>query len=133
MRRWRAFEQIAEKHRSDLPEHLQSRFSAANFGKVWDVLQNMGIAVAFEEEDLTREKTVQRERTAIAQTYILWLLKMAPYRGKWNDMHLLALAWHMSPAGSPLSFRTVVARICKGATSAHRLEKSWESVLSEKV
>jgi hypothetical protein len=134
LRKWRVFEQTAQKHRSELPEHVQSRFSNAILREVGRALNNMGMATVLdEEEDLASEKGRGRERSEIAQTYIWWYLKMAPYRGKWNDMHQLAYAWCMSPVASIQGFRTVVYRICKGITATHQFETSWESVLSEKV
>ena len=131
--RWRVFEQIVRQHRSELPKHIQPRFSIAELREVGKLLHKMGIAATLDEEDLSIEKASERERSEIAQAYILWRWKMAPYRGKWNDMHRLAFAWHMSPAGSVKGFRTVVDRICKGAVSPRPLEKPWESILSEKV
>jgi hypothetical protein len=131
--RWRVFEQVVKKHRSKLPVHVQPRFSNAILREVSRVLQNMGISTALDEDELASEKGRERELSEIAQAYIWWLLKLAPYRGKWNDMHRLAVAWHMSPAASVRDFRTVVNRICKGAACTHRFEKSWESVFSQKI
>jgi len=131
--KWRVFKQVVKKHRSELPVHVQPRFSDVILGDVEKILQNMGIATVVDEEDLARETRHERERSEIAQTYIWWHLKMPNYRGKWNDMHLLAFAWHMSETASVKSFRAMVHRICKGAPRAYRFEKSWESVLSEKL
>jgi hypothetical protein len=130
--KWRVFKQVVQKHRSDLPVHLQSRYSDAILREVSKVFQNMGIATVLDEEDLASEKDRERKPSPIAQTYIWWCLMLAPYRGKWNDMHQLAVAWRMSPAESVNRFRTVVGRICKGATCSYCFGKSWESVLSEK-
>jgi hypothetical protein len=129
VRRWRVFEEVVRNSRSDLPDHLQSLLSVANLSSVSKALQKMGIAIAFREENLTRQKAGERERSAIAETYILWRLKMAPYRGKWNDMHLLARRWHMSPTDSGKNFQSVVNRICNGTTSTNWLGRSWESAL----
>ncbi len=130
--KWRAFEQVVQKHRSELPVHLQSRFSNAILRDAGKTFQNMGIAIVLDEEDLAGETGGERERSEIAQAYIWWCLKLAPYRGRWNDMHQLASAWRMSPAASVGSFRAVVNRICKGATCTNWFGDSWESVLSEK-
>jgi hypothetical protein len=129
--KWRAFKQVVQKHRSELPVHLQSRYSDAILRDVTKVLHDMGIATVLDEENLASEKDRERKPSPIAQTYIWWCLKLAPYRGKWNDMHQLAVAWKMSPAGSVHSFRTVVDRMCKGATCTYWFG-AWESVLSEK-
>jgi hypothetical protein len=129
--KWRLFKQVVERHRSELPVHLQSRYSDAILHKVSNVLQNMGIATVLDEEDLASEKDCERKPSEIAQTYIWWCLKVPRYRGKWNDMHQLAVAWRMSPTGSVKSFRTVVGRICKEAPCTHWFG-AWESVLSEK-
>jgi hypothetical protein len=129
--KWRLFEQVVQKHRSELPVHLQSRFSNTILGEVRKILRNMGIAAVLDEEDLIRERGRERELSATAQTYIWWRFAMAPYRGKWNDMHQLAFTWRMSPTASIKRFRTVVGRICKGATCSYPFGKSWESVLSE--
>jgi hypothetical protein len=133
LRPWRRFKQVVRKHRSELPEHVQPPFSDAILGGVAKALQNMGIAITCDEDDLATQPGNERERSEIAQAYIWWRSKIPQYRGKWNDMHRLAFAWKMSPTGSVKGFRTVVNRICEGATSDHRFEKSWESVLSENV
>ncbi len=130
--KWEVFEQVVQKHRSELPVNLQSRFSNATLHDVSKILHNMAIATVLDEEDLTVEKGGDRERSEIAQTYIWWHLKMAHYRGKWNDMHQLAYAWKMTPAGSVRSFRTVVYRICKGVKCRRLFANAWESALSEK-
>jgi hypothetical protein len=131
--RWRAFQKVVQKHREELPVHLQSRVSDAALREVGKALQNMGIAVALDEDDLASEKGRERERPEIAQAYIWWRLELAPYRGKWDDMHRLASAWRMSPTGSVRLFRTVVDRICKGAARADRFGTPWESVFSKKL
>ena len=130
VRNWRVFKQVVQEHRSELPVHLQSRFSSTILHDVGKVFQNMGIATVLDEEDLASEKRRGPERSPIIQTYIWWRLKLAPYRGKW--MHELAFAWKMSPAASVKRFRSVVTRVCKGVTCAYRFEEPWESVLSEK-
>ncbi len=131
--RWRAFDQVVRKHRPELPIHIKSRFSNATLREVGKIFQSMGIVTVLDEEDLTREQGHERERSEIAQAYVWWRLKMAPYRGKWNDMHRLAFAWHMSSAGSASGFRTVVTRISKGAVCIDSFGRSWDSVLSENV
>jgi len=131
LRKWRMFEQVVHKHRSAMPVHLRPRFSKAILLDVRKKMHNMGIATVLDEEDLSLEQ--DREGVSpIAQTYTWWRLKLAPYRGKWNDMHQLAFAWHMSPAASVRSFRTVVDRACKGAECSYRFPSPWESVLSGK-
>jgi hypothetical protein len=131
--RWRAFKQVVQKNREALPLHVQSRFSDEALREVGRALQNMGIAVAVDEDDLTSEKGREPECSERTQAYIWWCLNLAPYRGKWNDMHRLARAWHLSSATSVKDFRTVVSRICKGAPCADRFGTSWESVLSQKL
>jgi hypothetical protein len=133
LERWRVFKQVVQTHRSALPVHIRSKVSKSTLDEIGKALQTMGIAIVLDEEDLASEKRGEPVPSEIAQTYIWWRLKLAPYRGKWSDMHALAHAWHMSSAGSTDSFRTMVERICKGTTCTDRLEKSWESVLSEKA
>jgi hypothetical protein len=130
--KWRVFEQVVQKHRSELPIHPQSRFSNAILRDVGKIFRKMGIAAVLDEEQLTREKRHEQQRSEIAQTYIWWYLRLPPYRGKWNHMHQLAFVWHMSPAESVKRFRTMVYRICKGATDTYPFGNPWESVLSEK-
>ncbi len=130
--RWRAFKQVVQKHREELPVHVQSRVSDAALGEIGKALQKMGIAVAADEDDLASEKGRELEHSAIAQAYIWWRLRLATYRGNWSDMHRLALAWHMSPTGSEKNFRKVVSGICKGAACTYWFGTSWESVLSQK-
>jgi hypothetical protein len=131
--KWRTFKDVVRKHRPELPVHIQSKVSDSILGEVGKALQTMGIAIVLDEEDLSIEKSGERERSVIAQTYIWWLGKMAPYRGKWNDMHQVAYAWSMTSVASLRSFRTLVGRICKGATCTELFEKPWESVLSGKA
>jgi hypothetical protein len=133
VRQWRVYCEVVEEHRSELPVHLRSRFSKAKLHEVRKIFQDMGIAAVVDEEDLSREKVLLKQRSAIAQTYIWWCLKMPRYYGKWNDMHRLAFAWRMSATESVRSFRTVVGRICNGATCTDWFGDLWESVLSEKV
>ena len=131
--KWLAFEQIVHKHRSELPVYAQSKVSDPLLHEIRKLLHGIGNAIVLDEEDLTKEEGYERKRSEIAQAYIWWYLLMAPYRGKWDHMRRLAVAWRMSPAMSVKDFRTVVCRICKGAASTHPFETSWESVLSEKV
>jgi hypothetical protein len=98
--RWREFEQVVQKHRSKLPVYIQSRLSNEILGGVGKALQSIGISIVLDEDDLASEKRTEPERSGIAQTYIWWRLKLARYRGKWNDMHQLAFVWRMSPAAS---------------------------------
>ena len=131
LRKWQMFEAVVRKHGSELPEHLQSRFSNATLRNLGRAFQSMGIALVLDEPDLVSEEGRARELSAIAQTYIWWRLAMADYRDKWNDMHRLAFTWRMSPTESAKRFRTVVGRICKGAGYTYRLDESWKSTLSE--
>jgi hypothetical protein len=130
---WRAFEGVVEKHRSALPLHVQSRFSNVILGDIGKAFQNMGISIAIDEVDLAGDEGRERQRSDISLAYIWWCLKVAPYPGKWADMHQLALAWHMSPAATVRDFRATVYRVCKGNSCTHRFEKPWESALSGKV
>jgi hypothetical protein len=130
--KWRVFEDVVQEHRSDLPKHLRSRVSKAILRKVGKALQSMGIAIVIDEEDLVSDKGREREISAINQTYIWWQQAMAPYRGKWNDMHQLAYTWRMSSTQSVKQFKTIVSRICKRPTGAFPFDDSLESVLSEK-
>ena len=127
---WRAFKQVVQKYRPALPLHLQARFSNVALRQAAKGLHDMGISIVLDEEDLASRTDVSRERSEIAQTYMWWRLKMAPYRGKWSDMHKLAFAWRMSPAASLNAFRVVVNRICRGANCATSFGTRWESVLS---
>ena len=128
--RWRVLERVVHKHRSDLPVHAQSAFSDPILREVKKGLQEMGMACVLDEEDLTSENSRGLRHSEIAQAYIWWHLLMAPYRGKWDDMHRLALAWRMSTTMSVIQFRSSVCRLCKRTECTHRFEKTWESVLS---
>jgi hypothetical protein len=131
-KRWRAFRDVVKKYRPDLPVHLHSRFSEEKLRDVWERLHEMEISTVVDEDDLAAEE-VSRERSAIAQTYIWWWFKIPRYRGKWNDMQLLAFAWRMSVSESVASFRTVVRRICKAASCTDSFGDPWDSLFSEKV
>ena len=129
---WRGFEAVAQRHRSELPEHLQSRLSDETLHTVRRIYQTVGIAIVIDEEDLFREEGSGRELSERAQTYVWWRFVMAPYRGKWNDMHKLAYTWKISPAESVTYFRTVIDRMCKRpSVIAYPFGKAWDSVLSE--
>jgi hypothetical protein len=129
---WRGFEAVAQRHRSELPKHLQSRLSDEMLHTVRRRYQSMGIAIVIDEEDLLSEEASGRELSERAQTYIWWRFVMAPYRGKWNDMHKLASTWKMSPAASVRNFRTAVDRMCKRpSVIVYPFGKAWDSVLSE--
>jgi hypothetical protein len=129
---WRRLEQVVQRHRAKLPLHLHSRFTDKTMSDVQKVLHNMGNATVLDEEDLVNKRAGERKLSVNAQTYVWWCLALPTYRGKWNDMHQLAFAWKMSPTASVKRFRFVVERICKGATHSYPLERSLESVLSEK-
>jgi hypothetical protein len=133
LRRWRAFERFVQEHRPALPLHLQERFSDAALLEIAKRLDSMGVATVLDEEDLASRTDVPREPSEIAQTYIWWRLKMAPYRGKWSDMHQLAFAWRMSPSISLKGFRVAVSRICSGTSCVSSFGQPWESLLSEKT
>jgi hypothetical protein len=130
--KWHTFEQVVLNHRSELPLHLQSRFSEAARGTVGKVFQSMAIALARDEEDIIIGKTPpDRELSEITQTYMWWCLAMAPYRGRWNDMHQLAVTWRMSSTASVKKFRSKVSRICKGTPLTYPFSDSWKSALSK--
>jgi hypothetical protein len=132
--RWRAFEQVVGKHRSELPVHVQPRFADSALSKLGKRLHNMRVAIVLEEEDLTSERDGEQNRhSVITQTYIWWRLVLGPYSGKWSDMHQLARTWRMSPSLSLKDFQTVVNRSSKGAVSVSPLGSPWDSVLSEKL
>ena len=128
--RWTVFEQVVQKHRSDLPLHLQAPFSDSILKEVEKALKNMGKASVLDEKDLTSKDDPNPERSEVARAYIWWRLVMAPYRGKWDDMHRLALSWRMTDTTSPKQFRNKVCRILKAAKCTYEFEKSWESILS---
>ena len=127
--KWRVFEQVVQKHRSELPRHVQAPFSDSILRDVEKALKNMGKASVLDEEDLAIETSLQG-LTETAQAYIWWHLLMAPYRGKWDDMHRLALSWRMTDTASPKQFQNKVYRISKAAKCTYAFEKSWESILS---
>jgi hypothetical protein len=129
---WRRLEQVVQRHRAKLPLHLHSRFTNETMSDVQKVLHKMGNATVLDEEDLVNKKDGERKLSPTAQTYVWWRSVLPTYRGKWNDMHQLAFAWKMSPTASVKRFRFVVERICKSATRSYPLERSLESVLSEK-
>ena len=128
----RALEQVVQRHRAELPLHLQSRFTDKTLSDIQKILHSVGNATVLDEEDLVNKKAGERKLSVTAQTYVWWRFVLPTYRGKWNDMHQLAFAWKMSPSESVKEFRSVVERICKSATPRFPLETSLESVLSEK-
>jgi hypothetical protein len=130
--KWLAFEQLAQKLRPELPVHAQSKISDPLLQEIRKLLHGIGNAIVLDEADLAKDEVHERKRSDIAQAYIWWHLLMASYRGKWNDMHRLAVAWRMSDAASVKRFSTVVYRHCKGASWTYPFETSWESLLSEK-
>jgi hypothetical protein len=131
LKQWQKFEQVVQRHRSELPLHLQSRFSNASLRNLEKVFHSMKSTLVLDEDDLVNEKRPERELSAIAQTYIWWCSVMPPYRGKWRDMHQLAFMWKMSPTESVKSFPTVVRRMCKGALCIYPFDNSWKSALSQ--
>jgi hypothetical protein len=127
---WRLFEQVVRKHRSALPDHVQLRYSDAVLGDIAKKLQAMGLATVLDEEDLASERGLEQVRSDIAETYVCWRLQLPDYRGKWNDMFELAYTWKMSRATSVKTFRNVVGRVLKAATSTNSFGTSLDSVLS---
>jgi hypothetical protein len=129
--KWRAFREVVEKHRSELPVHLRARFSEANLRDVWERVHQVVISPVVDKEDLAVEKFL-REPSVIAQTFIWWYWKMPRYYGKWNDMHRLAFVWRLSRIESVKTFTAVVSRTCKRVACTDSFAHSWESALSEK-
>jgi hypothetical protein len=127
--RWQSFEQVVQGHRSELPVHLRSRFSNEALRTLAMAFQRMEIVLAL-EEDIVGEKP-ERELSAIGQTYMWWCLVMAPYRGRWNDMHQLAVTWRMASTDSVKKFRTRLSRMCKGTLWTYPFSESWKSALSK--
>jgi hypothetical protein len=54
--KWRVFKEVVQKHRSELPVHVQPQFSDSVLTDVGRKLQNMGISIVLDEDDLVSKK-----------------------------------------------------------------------------
>ncbi len=130
LQKWAQFEQVARKHGSKLPVHLQSKF-AAELARARKALHSMGIVLMVDKEDLVAEAFDEQEVSSNAQTLIAWRLAMANYYGKWKDMHRLANAWRVSDAKHVWIFAPMVRRLCRGVTDHYPFDRASSSMLSE--
>ncbi|HYM05832.1 MAG TPA: hypothetical protein VEU11_04675 [Terriglobales bacterium] len=115
---WERVEHVVLKHREELPVYLRPTFSNEELAGIHGRLAALGRAVRL-GRDVLIEKSHRRKLTVAAQTYIWWRFTLAPYTGKWNDMHRLAVAWRLSDVRDVESFRRIVGRICRGLKSMH--------------
>jgi hypothetical protein len=60
---WLAFTAVAQRHRSEPPEHLQSRLSDETLHTVRRIYQSMGIAIVIDEEDLSAKGAAPGNKT----------------------------------------------------------------------
>ena len=133
LKKWKKVEHVVQKHRSDLPVHLQTRFSNECLARVSKLLHDMRKAAILDEEDILSQKGPVPELSVPAQIYVWWHFAIAPYRGKWNDMHRLAVLWRLSSSKDVETFRSMVVQICGGVkTMRYPFGTSWKSVLFEK-
>jgi hypothetical protein len=129
---WERVEHVVLKHREELPVYLRPTFSNEELAGIHGRLAALGRAVRL-GRDVLIEKCRGRKLTVAAQTYTWWRFAMASYRGKWNEMHRLAVAWRLSDARDVETFRRMVVRISRGVRSMHYpFGSSWQSMLSEK-
>jgi hypothetical protein len=104
------FEQLAHKHRRDLPVQNQQRLSAESLEAVGKTLGSLRTSLFLENDVLSKEHRTPPLSTR-AKTYSFWRFEVPNYRGKWNDMHRLAVAWRLSAAKDVETFRTMVKRV----------------------
>jgi len=114
-----------------LPLHLQSKFSDEIMRGVHKTLRSMGIALVLDKQDLVAETRVERDIAGNVQTLIAWSYAVAPYKGKWGDMHRLANLWTVSDASDVRTFQTTVKRMCKKATYHGRFDRAWTALLKK--
>jgi len=133
LKKWDGVEQVVQKHRSELPPHLRERFSNESLARPQKLLHDMYRATLLDEENFLSEKSRRHEPSEKAQTYEWWRCCMVRYRGKWNDMHQLALAWRLSKAVDQETFRSIVVQSSRRIkTLRYPFGKAWESALFEK-
>jgi len=124
-------EKIAQKYHLDLPVHLQQQLIPQKIAAICKELLALKNAAALGDK-FPIDQPRSPDLTLPGQTYVWWRLAMAKYQGKWNDMWQLAVAWRLTDARDPESFRTNVGRVCRGLESIHYpFGRAWQSVLSE--
>jgi hypothetical protein len=109
IKKWRNFEQVARKHRVDLPVHNQRRLSAKSLEAVGKTLESLRTSLSL-ENDILKEQHPGRLSISVT-TYTFWRFKVPNYRGKSDDMYRLAVAWRLSAAKDVETFRAMVRRV----------------------
>src|SRR5205085_1587307 len=128
---WIQFEKLVNKHRASLPVNLQGRFSAEKLAAIRRSMDYLGIAVDM-EADVLRENARGQEPSVSQRTLRAWRFVMPKYRGKWGDMHRLAVAWRISDAKDVETFRTASMAGSRGDKEfSYPLPDAWRSVLEK--
>jgi hypothetical protein len=131
MGRWKKFQELVAKHRPDLPVHDQQRLSREALDGVRKSLDRIRMDLFLEDDVVTKERQVRRLSTA-ANAYSLWRSAVPAYRGKWSDMHRLAVKWRLSNSRDVEAFRGIVMRASRpGRHVPAGIADAWESLFEK--
>ena len=89
--KWTQCEKVVNNHRAKLPANLHKRFSAENLTAIRKSLDYLGIGLEI-EPDVLRQNAGGRDASVRQRTLMHWRFAIPRYRGKWSDMHRLAVA-----------------------------------------
>jgi len=129
--KWRKFQQLVDRRRVDLPVHNQQQLSAESLEAVGKTLVSLRISL-FLEHDVLRKEHRRPRLPARAKTYSAWRFLVPRYRGKWSDMHRLAVAWGLSVAEDVETFRSIVMRVPPPSQDILRsLTSAWQSLFGK--
>jgi hypothetical protein len=123
--KFRNFQQLVQKHRTDLPVHNQGMLSPGSLEDLDKTLEKLRISLSLENDVLAKERRSPGLSTR-EKTYALWRSVVPRYQGKWSDMHRLAKAWRLSGAIDVETFRCMVMRVPRtGQDRVSAMASAW--------
>jgi hypothetical protein len=131
--KWKRFRQLVDKHRLDLPVHNRQQLSPKSLETIRKTLAGLRTSL-FLEDDVLRKAQRTPHLSISSKTYSLWRFVIPSYRGKWSDMHRLAVAWRLSRAKDVDAFRGMVMRVPRPGEDqdlALLIGNSWRSLLKK--
>ena len=129
--KWKRFHELVAKHKPDLPVHNQRTLSREVLATISKSLERIHLEL-FLEDDVLTEQRQARGLSTTAKAYSLWRSAVPRYRGKWSDMHVLAVKWRLSNSRDLEAFRSIVMRASRrGQHVPPGIADAWESLFEK--